>query len=41
MQKLSNKSIYILYKDSSALHKETNKIGFTIFWYFCEFLRIL
>jgi hypothetical protein len=35
------KSIYILYKGCSTLHKETRKIDFTIFWFLLEFLQIL
>jgi hypothetical protein len=38
MQKLSHKSMIILHKSCSALNKETNKIGFLIFWFFCEFI---
>jgi hypothetical protein len=41
IQKLSHKSRVMLYKSCRVLHKETNKIGFTFSWFFCEFLRIL
>jgi hypothetical protein len=41
MQKLAHKGMVIPYKSCSVLPKETNKIGFTIFWVFCEFLHIL
>jgi hypothetical protein len=41
MQKLSHKSCVMVYKSCKVLHKETNKIGFTLFWVIFEFLWIL
>jgi hypothetical protein len=38
MQNSSHKSIYNLYKSCSTLHKESGKIGFTLFLFFLEFL---
>jgi hypothetical protein len=41
MQKLSVKSIAMLYKSCIFIYRETNKFGFAFFWFFCEFLGIL
>jgi hypothetical protein len=40
MHYLSHKSIYNIYKSCSALHKETDKIGFTFFCFFFNFYGI-
>jgi hypothetical protein len=41
MQKLQLKSIYKLFKRCRFCHQEYNKIGFTIFGFFCDFICIV
>jgi hypothetical protein len=41
MPKISGNSLYKFNKSCNALHQESNKIEFAIFWFFDDFLEIL
>jgi hypothetical protein len=40
-QKLKLKSIYMFWESCSSSYTEHKKIGFAIFGFFCDFIRIL